>query len=267
VAARPAQERERLRTTFDSSADIYDEARPGYPDALFDDLVRLSAIPSQARLLEVGCGTGKATVPLAGRGYRVVCLEPGPNLAAVARRNLDPYPRVEIVESTLEGWRLEREAFDLAYAATSIGWVDPDVGYTKLASALRPGGCIAVFWNQHVYIDGEDGFWDAVQDVYRRHAPHMVGHPPRPGELPRAVAHELLRAELFEEIALRRYPWEETYDGVRYRKLMQTFSNHIALPEPQRSRLMDDVCALIDRDFGGRITKHHDAVLQLARRV
>ena len=80
-----AQERAKLRATFDEAALLYDEVRPGYPEELFDDVVSLSGIPSGGRILEIGCGTGQATVPLARRGYRILCVELSENLAAVAR--------------------------------------------------------------------------------------------------------------------------------------------------------------------------------------
>ncbi|HYX84607.1 MAG TPA: methyltransferase domain-containing protein, partial [Gaiellales bacterium] len=68
---------EALRTTFDSAADIYDRARPEYPEALFDELMRLSGLAAGDRVLEVGCGTGIATRPLVDRGLRVTCVELG----------------------------------------------------------------------------------------------------------------------------------------------------------------------------------------------
>ena len=258
---------QQLRATFDQSAAFYDEIRPGYPDALYDDLVRLSALPDGGRLLEIGCGPGKATEPLARRGYAILCVEPGENLAAVARRKLAPFPRVEVRVCRFEDWELELEAFDLVFAATSFGWVDPAVRYEKTARTLRPGGCAAVFWNDHVQYPGQDAFWERVQDVYRRHAPQMVGRPRYVHELPSTVDRGFLDTGLMKEVAVRHYPWTETYDTERYVKLMLTFSDHIALPEPTRGLLIRDVAALIDEQFGGQIIKHHVAVLQLARRT
>src|ERR687889_1666147 len=89
-------ERNRLRTTFDEAASLYDEVRPGYPEELFDDVVSLSGIPPAGRILEIGCGTGQATVPFARRGYRILCIELGENLATVTRRNLRMYPQARV---------------------------------------------------------------------------------------------------------------------------------------------------------------------------
>lgn len=109
-----------LRMTFDAGADLYQHARPDYPEQLFDQLITTARPGAGARLLEIGCATGKATSPLARRGFRMICVEPGPALAAAARRNLGAFPDVEVVESTFESIDPSRyAAFDLVLAATS----------------------------------------------------------------------------------------------------------------------------------------------------
>lgn len=259
------ERRRRLAATFDTSAAFYDDVRPGYPQQLFDDLVQLAGLCDGARVLEIGCGTGKASVPMARRGYRMTCLEPGPNLAAVARKNLRPFPLADVIDSSFEDFDGDPNSFDLVFAATSIAWVDPALRYAKAADLLRLGGCVAVFWNAHVLpVDG-DRFWHDVQEVYRRYAPDMVGAPPPPGELPSSIPDEMRANGRFDEVAVRHYPWRETYDAARYVALMRTFSNHIALPEAAREPLIADVARMIDEEFGGSIVKHQVAVLQLAR--
>ena len=89
-------ERNRLRATFDEAALLYEEVRPGYPEELFNDVVSLSGIPAGGRILEIGCGMGRATVPFARPDYRIVCVELGENLDVVARRNLEAYLQAEV---------------------------------------------------------------------------------------------------------------------------------------------------------------------------
>ena len=98
------EERNRLRKGFDADALLYDEVRPGYPEALFEDVVELSGIAPGGRILEIGCGTGQATAPFARRGYAILCVELGENLAAAARRNLAAYPQAEVLTADFEGW-------------------------------------------------------------------------------------------------------------------------------------------------------------------
>jgi 16S rRNA A1518/A1519 N6-dimethyltransferase RsmA/KsgA/DIM1 with predicted DNA glycosylase/AP lyase activity len=93
-----------LRDTFEEAPELYDRARPGYPGELFDDLERLAGLRAGSRILELGCGTGQATVSLARRGYEVVAVELGARLADVARRKLATFPTVTVVNSAFEAW-------------------------------------------------------------------------------------------------------------------------------------------------------------------
>ncbi|HYX58713.1 MAG TPA: methyltransferase domain-containing protein, partial [Streptosporangiaceae bacterium] len=115
------EDRERLRRTFDAAAARYDRVRPEYPGALFDDLVALAGLKPGDHLLEVGCATGKATRPLARRGYRITCVELGTELAAVARQNLTGL-EVEVVQAAFEQWQAPHP-FGLVYAATAWHWI------------------------------------------------------------------------------------------------------------------------------------------------
>jgi ubiquinone/menaquinone biosynthesis C-methylase UbiE len=110
------------RATFNQVAELYDQVRPRYPARLFDDLVALSGLPHGGRILEMGAGTGIATLPLAERGYRIVAIELGAELAAVARKKLSQFDNVDVVVANFEEWRLPREPFDLVLGATAWHW-------------------------------------------------------------------------------------------------------------------------------------------------
>ena len=98
-------ELQRLRTTFEEVPELYDRARPTYPAQLFDDLAAIAELPEAARIVELGCGTGQATIPLAERGYRVTCVELGEQLAGAARRRLAVFPAVKVVNAAFETWQ------------------------------------------------------------------------------------------------------------------------------------------------------------------
>ncbi len=261
--------RERLRATFDEAAALYDEARPGYPEELFDDLVPLSGVPSAGRVLEVGCGTGQATLPLARRGYEILCVELGENLAAVARRNLAGHPRVELLTGDFEKTPLPGEAFDLLVSATAFHWLDPTVAYPKAARVLKPGGALALFWNEHVRTHADQGFFAAAQEVYAREAPEIwdksYAGPPLPEDLPDRTR-EIEGSRLFGPVVRRTYLWEEAYDVRGYLRVLDTYSGHIALAEKTRTRLYGDISQLIRDDYGGRVVKGYATSLYVARK-
>src|SRR5215472_6180709 len=106
------QTRERLRRTFDQVAPLYDRARPDYPEQLFDDLFALANLGPGARVLEIGCGTGKASLSLARRGCELHCVESGAKLAAIARFNLAQFPLVEVATALFETWKPPGFDFD-----------------------------------------------------------------------------------------------------------------------------------------------------------
>ena len=147
------RDRDRLKTTFDEVAEVYDHARPIYPEQLFDDLIALAKLQPGANLLEIGCGTGRTTFPLARRGFQITCVELGENLAAVARRNLAPFPEVRVVVAPFETWDPRSQTFDLVYAAASWHWLDPDVRYSKAAALLNTfSGHIALEPDKREYL-------------------------------------------------------------------------------------------------------------------
>jgi SAM-dependent methyltransferase len=265
-----AEERARLRAVFDEAALLYDEVRPGYPEELFDDVVSHSGIPPGGRILEIGCGTGQATVPLARRGYRILCVELGENLAAVARRNLEAYPRAEVHVGPFEDWQPQGAPFDLAVSATAFHWLDPEVAYPRVAEALGEAGSLALFWSLHVHTDADSGFFEEVQEIYDREAPEIVGPedykgPPRPEVVPSRTP-EIEKSGLFEVMATRTYRWDETYDTSGYLSVLNTYSGHRSLGNHTHERLFHGIASLIDQRFGGSITKGYLTTLYVARR-
>jgi len=112
-------------------AQLYAQARPGYPEDLFDDLQRWGRLTGSTRVLEVGCGTGQATRSLARRGWHVTAVELGGALADVARRDLHGFRNVEVVTAEFERWEPPRVPYQLVFAATSWHWLDPDVAFDK----------------------------------------------------------------------------------------------------------------------------------------
>jgi SAM-dependent methyltransferase len=110
-------------------------------------LARHLGHPCLRSILKIGSGTGKATIPLAERGFHVLGIELGDSMAALAREKLKGYPKTQIIVSAFEDWQLPEQSFDLAVSASAWHWIDPAVGYAKVAHALRPGGALALMWS------------------------------------------------------------------------------------------------------------------------
>lgn len=263
----PDDERERLRRTFNQAADRYDRVRPDYPDALFDDLVALAGLVPGDHLLEVGCATGKATRPLARRGFRITCVELGAELAAAARANLTGFG-VEVVQGPFEEWQPDEPA-RLVYAATAWHWIDPAVRYQRAWQALHPGGHLAIWGAGHVFPEGGDPFFTEIQDVYDEIGEGLPpGSPqpqPQPGEQPDDRA-DIEASGLFEVTAVRHYDWERAYSAEEYIELLSTFSGHLAMADWKRERLYTEIRRRLALRRDHSVRRHWGAVLQVARR-
>ncbi|WP_261554931.1 class I SAM-dependent methyltransferase [Frankia tisae] len=259
-------DRERLRATFTEDAELYDRARPGYPPRMFDDLAAAVGLGPGCRVLEIGCGTGQATVPLARLGCPIVAVELGPEMAAVARRHLTGHENVEVLEAVFEDWPLPREPFDVVLAATAFHWIDPAVRVEKAAAALRPGGALATIATHHV-AGGTERFFAEVQNCYERFDPKT------PPNLRLRAAHEIaeddeeiIRSGRFGEASFLRYEWELPYTSAEYLDVLRTYSGHRALEPAARRGLLRCICDLIERGYGGVVTKRYLTELRVTRR-
>lgn len=246
--------------SFGAVAREYDRVRPSYPEALADDVAAELPGPS---VVEVGAGTGKATVLLAGRGLHITCLEPDDGMAAVLADNCSALPNVEIVVSSFEDWRPAR-LYDGLYAAQSWHWTTPDRRYRNAARALRESGLLALFWN------GTD--WDrtplaeVIDNVYRRHG-LLRDDRPKPSRDPgKWPLDELQSLQTFSDVELRTYRSTATYSAEEWCDYAASTSEHLILEPGRNAALLADLRRTLDREGGVvEIARHCD--LFLARRT
>lgn len=257
-----------LRTTFDRVAEVYGDRRPPLPEGWLDTLAELAGLPPGGRVLEVGCGPGRATMALAEQGHPVVAVELGADLAAEAARRLAAFSAVEVVAEAFERWPPpdRYEPFDLVLAVDAWHWVDPAVRTARAAELLRPGGAVAVVSGHHV-AGGDTAFFDEAMRCYERHMPGT-----RPGERllePDALPPEdwsLAASASFGPTEFRRWVTETTYTTASYLDLLATFSGHIALAPADRQALFACLAELLERDYGGRLRRATLTELCVARR-
>lgn len=260
----PVETDRRLRTTFDDVANVYDEARPGYPEQLIEDVIALSEIGPGGRILEIGCGSGQATLPFARRGYAMTCLELGENLAALAAEHCRPYSNVEVVPISFEAWRLQAKRFDLVLSASAFDWIPPEIGYPKAAAALREGGSLALFWHDH--LGGETAFFREAMELRRRTAAQLADEATvlSPGARLQAIEEEIRASALFGPVTVKRYPWAAEYTAEGYVKLLSTYSAVRSLARETRRTFLDGIGELVEQ-YGGVVQTRYLTFLCLAR--
>lgn len=169
---------DRRELSFDRVADEYERTRPDYPAALLD-LVPLDA---DAAVLDLGAGTGKLTRALAERYRDVTAVEPLANMRAMLERVV---PGVTALAGSAERIPLDDGSVDGVFAAQAFHWFDKALALPEIARVLRPGGVVAIVWN-----DGNDDLPD-----------------PRPAEFVREV-------QALHDAAVKRWEGEPRWEGL-----------------------------------------------------
>ncbi len=263
-------ESQHRRNSYDSVAALYDRSRPPYPEALFDDIVAYARLHEQARILEIGCGTGQATLPMARRGYAIDAIELGAQMAALARDKLAAYPKARVIRADFETVALPGAAYNLLLAATAFHWINPALRFHKARDLLKPRGALALFWHLPTLTARSEPYLEPLQAVYERVAPELARDfppPPKPEAL-RSEYHDLIiDSGFFGDLQIHKHYVSTEYSAAAYIKLLNTFSDHLALEPRKRERLLTGIETVINAGFGGRIIRETVALLYLARKL
>jgi len=258
------ESRRELRAGFDQAAEDYQRTRPVLPPRLFDDLTGIAGLGSADRVVEIGCGTGQATVPLAERGLAVTAVELGASLAAVARRRLAAYPSARVVTSSFEDWEPEGAPFDAVTAFSSLHWIDPRLRYAKPAGLLRPDSFFGVAGCPWARPAGLGRFWTDVQQDYR--AVGYAGDPPPPAEQIGPWHFPPEAGAFFEEVAALRYPFSVVYSAGDYLAILATQSGTRALGETRSAEFLRRVRNRLESLDVSRLTATFVGLLTIGRR-
>ena len=249
---------------FAAQALDYDRYRPRYPEAVFDDLVREAGLGPGDAAVEIGAGTGIATVPLVERGLDVTAIEPAHELAEVAASKLAGLKlagsklagskvggRGQVVVQRFEDCPLPDRARLLA-AFNAWHWVEPSVGLDRAAQLLRDGGSLALVWTE-VVAWGPRRFEERLADLF--------GAPwPKRWDNVVASLQPVIDDGRFGELRTFHHPFARTLDASTYVAVTRTYGG-------QRSEEQYEALArTIVEEFGGSITKVEDAVVYLAPR-
>lgn len=226
------------RVTFEEQADRFDATAGGYPAEVIDDILTLANLPPDGRILEIGCGSGQATVSFAERGCSIVAVELGERLANMAANKLRRFPLVQIIQHEFESWTLPSQPFDLVLSADAFHWIVPQVGIPKVAQALVPGGLVALIWN--VMGRRDTPLHQAIAEAYAANAPEWPN--PLDDEVDaefilRAMGGNFAAAGGFEPMQLRTYVSSDRISGANYIEELRTFSSHREMSEATRRDL------------------------------
>ncbi len=216
------------RAGFESGSDIYERARPTYPPEAVDLLAETAGLVPDSRVLDLAAGTGKMTRRLSERGLRCVAAEPSPSMREVFTRVV---PGVPLVGATAEHVPLGDASVDAVVVAQAFHWFDPPTALAEISRVLRPGGWLALIWNERDESDPvvrelvRISKWDTM-------APYPVGKDFGP---------DIDRSGRFGTVERTRIPFTQWLDLPTFVGQVASRSYVQVLAEPQQRALLDEV--------------------------
>lgn len=207
---------------FSRSAEVYERARPGYPEEAIEYLV--SRLPAGGRVLDLAAGTGKLTRPLMAAGLDVVAVEPVAEMRAALPVS------VEVHEGTAQAIPLAEGAVEAVTVGQAFHWFAEQEALREIHRVLAPGGVLALVWNRRVE---EDPVNRRMSELL---APHRAETPTHRFDAWRLVFDEAV--DLFGPLEERVFSNEQVLDADGFEDRIGSISFIAALEEPERSRVL-----------------------------
>ena len=238
---------------FSNRVDDYVRGRPGYPSALADALHVTAGLMSHSVVADIGSGTGISTDLFLSLGCTVYAVEPNDAMRASAESRLAHAPAFHSVNGTAEATTLPAGSVDLVAAGQAFHWFDVTSTRREFARILRPGGCVALFWNVR-RVSGSH-FLESYEALLRQHGTDylQVRHQADPERAARFLGDRIRRQTFANEQVL-------DYDALVRRLLSSSYVP--PLSDPRHVPMLDALRHLFDTyQQGGRVRMVYDTEL------
>lgn len=220
---------------FQAGAVAYEAARPGYPDAAVAVVGRELSVHAGTRVCDLAAGTGKLTRRLVELGADVVAVEP---VDAMRAQLAIAVPGVDVLEGTAEAIPLPDASVDAVTVAQAFHWFDAPGALTEIARVLRPGGGLAMLWNER----DETTAWVAEMSRLIRWHERTVSRYQHVDWS--AVVAESQRFTPLEEQSLT---WDQPMTRAVLADRVRSISYIAVMPPTERERLAAEVTILASR--------------------
>jgi len=234
----------------------YEKNKPDYPEELIKTIINKANLTVGSKLLEIGSGTGRATVQFSYLGFEIVCIEPGINMIERAKTKVKD-KNIEFIASPFEDYAEPPEYFDAAISAQAWHWVSQPTGFEKCANTLKKGGYLAPFWNLNLFrlnVDLDRELW-AIIDKYNG----MVSCMPEEAYLKRmeSIISNIVGSGLFSEPEIIHFYKEYNFTADGYYNYMETGD----LTDTEKQACYEELTQLAEKYNGIKRNFHYELYL------
>ena len=236
---------------FDENVVLYDKFRPTYGTNIFEDILSYSKITQSSKILEIGCGTGNATLPVIQTGAEVTAVEIGGNLSKYTAQKFSKYSNFHVIHSAFEDFQTHTK-YDLIFSATAFHWIQPDRSYSRCKELLVAGGVLAVFWNTPRISRTNLDLYKEIQDLYQRFMPNSQEEKEMLLESEWYIKrcndlNNFLKENGYIDCIFKIYQDSRVFSADEYIGLLQTYSNHMALPSDVQTPFFEKIYSVIQK--------------------
>lgn len=248
-----------LRVIFDTIPEAFDRHRTRYSPELFESLLAQSRITAQSAVLELGPGTGQATDPVLDTGCDYSGIELGGNFCQMLNRKYGQRQNFHLIHSDFITHDFGSRRYDLIYSATTIQWIPEEIAFSKTFSLLRPGGMLAMFLTRRDYRTPNPRLFERIQRVYSQHFRPAVPYTHGSFRYENALNYG------YADWRKNEFRTSRLYTADEYVAFCGTHCDHLATPEPYKSRLFAGLRQAV-MDFGNRLEVFDSHILMTVRK-
>lgn len=249
---------------FNKAADYYDKYRPSYPKDIIDTIIKETGIKKDSKLIEIGAGSGKATELFAGKGFKILCIDPGEDLVKIGNHKFKS-DTILFQCSRFEDYDFAEQDWDVIFAAQSFHWVPQPQGYEKCASLLKNNGHLAVFWNMYItYNNSLDNELLNISNKYGGFADFLSEKDCE--KRINLIVSEIESSKLFSKPKVFHKLWKQDYTADEYFGFVLTGNRFMQKSEREKAAAYEDIVILANKN-NGIIERPYLCVLYLAEKL
>ncbi|WOF15443.1 methyltransferase domain-containing protein [Methanoplanus sp. FWC-SCC4] len=245
-----------LSCIFDSNPEGYDRWRPRYLPEVFKDIIQYAAVSKNSHVIEIGAGTGQATLPFLRTGCTITAIEIGNNFSDFLEEKYRDLSNFTVENISFEEYQGEKNSKDLIYSASAFHWIKGNTGFIKSYDLLKNDAVLAIFQNTPAIDNLSKELNDDIQEIYARYMPKSKQKNAKKDHYDNIE--EKLQKFGFKDIVFKKYYTKREFNSKEYVSLLNTYSDHLKMQHEIKPKFESEVTNSIENH--GNCIKIQDTI-------